>query len=437
MIDLDLQKNKLYREIELHAAQSEFLTNDTAKACLYLGGLGGGKSFVLVLKMIIMKLRYPETDVLYVMPTYSMFRDVMFPILHELLEGTNVVYEINKSTGEIFFGCGGRCILKSGDDPSRIVGMNVSHCFLDELDTLATEKARLVFLNSSARSRVRLPDGKLNTIQIASTPEGYRFLYQMFDKKKPDNYTLIKASSRLNPYLSEDYFDNIIATAPNEMVARAYIDGDFCQMTSGTVYTAFDREKSHCDSIYRDGETLYISVDFNVLNMNAVVYAEREPLNFPQSQYHGKKQWHAVAHLHNIADTPELITVVQNKYSRSPIYMYPDASGKNASSKGATVSDISMLRSAGFHVRAKSKNPRILDRVNSCNSALKTGLIKINTDLCPELMEALESQIYNPATELPAKTVGSSIDDVNDSFGYGIYYQFPLKRNGMSVIGTN
>ncbi len=437
MIDSELQALKNHREIELHAAQSEFLINDTAKACLYLGGLGGGKSFVLVLKMILMKLKYPDTDLLYVMPTYSMFRDVMFPILHELLEGTNIAYEINKSTGEIFFGCGGRCILKSGDDPSRIVGMNVSHSFLDELYTLATEKARAVFLNASARARVKLPDGKLNTIQIASTPEGFRFLYQMFAKNKPDNYHLIKASSRLNPYLSEDYFENIIATAPNEMVARAYIDGDFCQMTSGTVYTAFDRDKCHCDSVYREGEILYISMDFNVMNMNSVVYATREPLDFSQSPYHGKKQWHAIAHLHNIVDTPEMIVVIQNKFPRSPVYIYPDASGKNASSKGASTSDLSLLRAAGFHIRAKNKNPRVIDRVNSANSALKTGLIKVNTDLCPELVESLESQIYNPVTELPAKSVGSSIDDVNDAFSYGIYYEFPLKRNTMKVVGIN
>lgn len=437
MTDLDFPKNKLYREIELHAAQTEFLLNDDAKSCLYLGGLGGGKSFVLVLKMILMKLRYPKTDLLYVMPTYSMFRDVMFPLLHELLEGTNIGYEINKSTGEIFFSCGGRCILKSGDDPSRIVGMNVSHSFLDELDTLQTEKARAVFMNASARARVKLPDGKINTIQIASTPEGFRFLYQMFSKNKPDNYHLIKASSRLNPYLSEDYFDNIIATAPNEMTARAYIDGDFCQMTSGTVYTAFDREKSHCDSVYRDGETIYISMDFNVMNANAVVFVEREQLNFPQSGYHGKKTWHAIAHLHNIIDTPEMISVIQNKYSRSPVYIYPDASGKNTSSKGASVSDLSLLRGAGFHIRAKSKNPRIIERVNSTNSALKIGLVKINTDLCPDLVESLESQIYNPVTELPSKNIGSSIDDVNDAFTYGIYYEFPLRRNTMTIVGTN
>lgn len=425
------------KHITLNPAQSEFIDDRIHKAVALVTGYGGGKSFSLVLKMILLKLEYPKHDLLYVMPTYSMFRDILFPLLTEILEGTNIGYDINKSTGEIFFGCGGRVILKSADDPSKIVGFNVAHVLLDELDTLPTEKAREVFLKSSSRARVRLDDGAINQIFIGTTPEGRRFVYQMFEKNKPPNYKLIQASSRLNPYLGEDYFENIIATAPNEQIALAYIDGKFVNMAVGAVYTAFDQKTCFTDAIYREGEELHISIDFNVLNMNAIVYAKREPLNFPKSQYHGKPTLHAVAHLHNIVDTPELIEVIRNKYPRSPIYVYPDASGKNASSKGASTSDISQLRSAGFHIKAKSKNPRVADRVNSCNSALNTGLVKVNVDLCPDLVDALESQTYNEKTELPEKTVGSSIDDINDSFGYGIYYMYPLKRNSVKISGVS
>jgi len=423
--------------ITLNPAQSEFITDTTSKSVAFVTGYGGGKSFSLVLKMILLKLEYPKTDILYVMPTYSMFRDILFPLLEEILEGTNIGYTINKSTGEIFFSCGGRVILKSADDPTKIVGFNVSFALLDELDTLPTEKARKVFLNSSARARVKLPNNQINQIFIGTTPEGRRFVYHMFEKDRPPNYTLIQASSRLNPYLGEDYFQNIIATAPNEQVALAYIEGKFVNMAVGAVYTAFDQTKCGTDAIYRDGEELHISIDFNVLNMNAVVFTKREPLNNPKSLYHGSPTLHTVAHLHNITDTPELIEVIRNKYPRSPIYIYPDASGKNVSSKGASTSDLSQLRQAGFHIRAKSKNPRIIDRVNSCNSALKTGLVKVNIELCPELVDALESQTFNEKTELPEKTVGSSIDDINDSFGYGVYYIYPLKRNSVKIGGIS
>lgn len=427
----------LHKEITLNPAQSEFIADRTSKACALVTGYGGGKSFSLVLKMVLLKLEYPNVDILYVMPTFSMYRDILIPLLREITEGTNIGWDWNKSTGEIFFGCGGRVILKSADDPSKIVGFNVAFVLLDELDTLTTEKAREVFLKSSARARVRLPDGRLNQIFIGTTPEGRRFVYHMFEKNKPDNYTLIQASSRLNPYLTEDYFENIIATAPNAQIAEAYIEGKFVNMAVGAVYTEFDNVRCHTDAIYRKGENLYISMDFNVLNMNAVVYVKRQPLDFPKSIYHGRETLHAVAHLHEIKDTPEMAEVISNKYPTSPITIFPDASGKNPSSKGCKVSDISQLKDAGFHIRAKNKNPLIMDRVKSLNSALKIGLVKVNTILCPELVDALESQTYNEKTELPEKTVGSSIDDINDSCGYGVHYMYPLKRNTMSVTGVS
>lgn len=256
-------------------------------------------------------------------------------------------------------------------------------------------------------------------------------------KEKPKNYTLIQASSRLNPYLSEDYFTNIIAMAPNEQIAQAYIDGEFVNMAVGAVYTAYNQDTCHTDAIYRDGEELHVSVDFNVLNTNVCIFVKRGHLKNSASPYNGKPILHCVAHIGDISDTPELVEVLRNKYPRSPMYCYPDASGKNTSSKGATVSDISILRGAGIHVLAKSKNPRILDRVQSVNAGFKSGLIKVNKDICVDLVESLESQTYNEKTELPEKTVGVSIDDINDSFGYGIFYMYPLKRNTMKVVGTN
>jgi len=425
-----------FKTIELNPAQSEFISDKISKAVALVTGYGGGKSFSLVLKMVLLKLQYPKVDILYVMPVFSNYRDILIPLLVEILDGTNIGYDWNKSTGEIFFDCGGRVILKSADDPSKIVGFNVGFVLLDELDTLPTEKAREVFLKASARARVNLGDGAINQIFVGTTPEGRRFVYYMFYKDRPDNYTLIQASSRLNPYLDESYFENIIATAPNPQIAKAYIDGEFVNMAVGAVYTAYRQDECHTDAIYRDGEELHIGIDFNVLNMNGSVFSKRGQLKNKSSVYNGKPILHCINHLQQIKDTPEMIDVIKNKYPRSPIHIYPDASGKNVSSKGATTSDISLLRRAGFHVHAKSKNPRIQDRVNSVNSCLKTGLVKVNRDICEDIVDALESQTYNEKTELPEKTIGSSIDDINDSFGYIVYYIYPLKRNTVKICAN-
>jgi len=439
------------RVVELTKSQSQFVDDTTSKAIAFVTGFGGGKTFSLVNKMVDIKTTYPKVDLLYLLPTYSMFRDILFPTLVEVLEGTGIEYKINKTTGEIFFACGGRVILKSMDNPETIVGMNVFAVLLDELDTLPTDKARQVWIKALARARKKVnvfeEDGKtikldengeeielINQMIVGSTPEGYRLLYQMFEKNKPANYTLIQASGYENIHLPKDYYDNLKEIYPPELV-DAYINGKFVNMAVGAVYKQYDREKCDTDALYRDGEEIHISLDFNVTNMNGVVFVKREPVftGNPLWPYEGAASYHAVRHLTNIMDTPEMIEVIKNRYPRSPVYCYPDASGKNTSSKGFTTSDISLLKAAGFHCKYPQKNPRIMERVQSVNSSFMTGLIKVNVRECPKVADALEQQVFNKATELPEKTAGSSIDDINDSFGYFIHMKFPINRRTMTT----
>ena len=435
------------RVVELTPSQSQFVDDVKSKAVAFVTGFGGGKTFALVVKMVQIKTKHPKVDLLYLLPTYSMFRDILFPTLIEVLEGTGIKYKINKTTGEIYFACGGRVILKSMDNPETIVGMNVFAVLLDELDTLPTDKARQVWIKALARARKKVnvyeEDGEtikldekgeeielVNQMIVGSTPEGYRLLYQMFEKNKPDNYTLIQASGYENTNLPKDYYDNLKMIYPPELV-EAYINGKFVNMAVGAVYKQYDRDKHDSDALYRDGETIHISMDFNVTNMNGVVFVERDPvfIGNPLWHYEGANSFHAVRHLTNIMDTPEMIEVIKNRYPRSPVYCYPDASGKNTSSKGFTTSDISLLKAAGFHCKYPQKNPRIMERVQSVNSAFMTGLIRVNVRECEKVADALEQQVFNKATELPEKTAGSSIDDINDSFGYFIHMKFPINRN--------
>jgi len=436
----------MQKVIQLTNSQTKFVKDDDSKAVAFVTGFGGGKTFSLVTKLVKKKLKHPNADLLYLLPTFSMFRDILFPTLSEVLDGSGIGYKINKSTGEVFFDCGGRVILKSMDAPESIVGMNVLAVFLDELDTLPQDKAWQVWIKALARARKRIvmADDKGNSILdqngeeieimnqmiVGSTPEGYRLLYKLFKKEKPDNYTLIQASGYENKFLPSDYYDNLKAIYPPELV-DAYINGEFVNMAVGSVYKQFSREACDSDALYREGETLHISMDFNVMNMNGVVFAERDPVftGNPLFAYEGHNSFHSIRHLHGIKDTPEMIEVIKNRYPTSPIYVYPDASGKNTSSKGFTTSDISLLKGAGFHARYPNKNPRIMDRVQSVNSSLMTGLIKVNVGQCETIAESLEQQVFNANTELPEKSAKSSIDDINDAFGYFVHYTFPINRN--------
>ena len=446
------------RLIELTKSQTKFIDCDpTAKAVAFVAGFGSGKTFVLVLKMIITKLKYPQADVLYLTPVFSMMRDILVPTLDEILLPTNIEYKVNKTTGEIVFGKGGRIIIKSMDDPEKIIGMNVVAVFLDELDTLPTNKAKQIWIKAIARARKAIPlldqNGNkifdqngdpiniVNQLFVATTPEGFRFVYDRFKKNKPDNYVLIQASTRENKHLPSDFVSNLEAIYPKELVA-SYLDGNFINMTSGTVYSDFDRELCDSKVTYQQGEPIHVGIDFNVLGMSAPIYVKRPSLQdqgipVKDYTYNDKETLHAVDHFKKVKDTPELIELLKAKYPTSNITCYPDASGINTSTKGATVSDIAMLRKAGFQCKYPKRNPAIMNRVLAANSAFKNGLVKVNIDRCPDLAEAFEQQVYDERTEMPEKTSGAgTIDDITDSATYIIHYLYPIKRNTFRSANT-
>ena len=99
------------------------------------------------------------------------------------------------------------------------------------------------------------------------------------------------------------------------------------------------------------------------------------------------------------------------------------------------MSDITLLKDAGFKVDAPKKNPYIKDRVLSVNRGFKSGLIKINVDKCPEYALCLEQQAYTDKGE-PDKQGGH--DHLPDAGGYFIHRKYPIlsrKPQLAKVIG--
>ena len=124
-------------------------------------------------------------------------------------------------------------------------------------------------------------------------------------------------------------------------------------------------------------------------------------------------------------DTPSMIDTIKDRYEGRSVTIYPDASGKNASSKGASLSDIGLLRKAGFTIRAKDSNPRVKDRVLAVNMGFQSRKLWVNPDTCPETARCLEQQPYDKNGE-PDKSTG--LDHQNDAFGYPVAYEMPVVK---------
>lgn len=394
-----------------------------------VAGFGAGKSHAAIWRTLRLKREYPAQNVAYYLPTYDLVARMAIPRFEETLSDIGARFKINKNDSVIEIENCGAIILRTMDNPARIVAYEVADSICDELDTLTKDKARDVWNKVIARNRQKKPDGALNTVGVATTPEGFRFVYERWQKAPAAGYRLIRATTMSNAAnLPEGYIDSLRASYPANLLA-AYLDGEFVNLTSGSVYAEFDRNANGCFDRIQISEPLHIGMDFNVGKMAGIVFVMRE----------GDPR--AVDELTGLLDTPAMIAAIKSRYAGHAVFVYPDASGGSRKSNNASESDIALLRAAGFTVLAPSANPPVKDRILAMNQMILSrredsgnGMrlgedkqnirrLRVNPDTCPMFVEALEKQAYDKNGE-PDKTAG--FDHVTDAAGYFIHWKFPV-----------
>jgi hypothetical protein len=150
---------------------------------------------------------------------------------------------------------------------------------VDELDTMPANKAQDSWRKIIARMRW---EGATNGVDVTTTPEGFRETHRLFVAEPAERtdlrttYGLVQASTRDNEAnLPKGYIQSLLDTYPAELI-EAYIDGKFCNLTSGTVYNKYSRVRHESTEVIKQGEPLFIGMDFNISKMAATVYVIRE-----------------------------------------------------------------------------------------------------------------------------------------------------------------
>lgn len=390
----------------------------------FVGGFGSGKTAAAIARAVRCLRYFPTCDVAYYLPTYGLVEDIAYQRFPALLEHYGVSYRMNKQTATITVGKR-RLLFRTMDNPDRIVGYEVAHSILDELDTLPIDKARNVWNKVIARNRQKaitnLGRVARNTVAVATTPEGFRFVYERWVKLGGPGYELYRARTMENAAnLPLGYIDNLRNTYPSNLLA-AYLDGEFVNLTAGSVYPEFGRTLNASRETIKPGEPLHIGMDFNVEKMAAVVFVLRD----------GNP--HAVDEVLDVFDTPAMARIIGEKYKGHHVYVYPDASGRSRKSVNASESDLAILRQARFTVLVNSTNPAVKDRVLSTNRLIHVDGARrlfVNIDTCPGFTEALEKQSYDKNGE-PDKTAG--LDHVIDAGTYFIAFKFPIVQRTTTV----
>lgn len=399
-------------------AQHDFVYS-TAPFPAFCGGLGSGKTAAGIARIMRFKRMCPQQDVAYYLPTYGLVEDIAYKRFPAMFERLGLNYKLNQQKARFHTDIGD-IIFRTMDNPMRIVGYEVAHSLIDELDTLPTEKARDVWNKVIARNRQKAYTASgakvANTVAVATTPEGFKFVYEQWKKKKIDGYELYKAKTTDNIVnLPDNYYQNLIDTYP-ENLRMAYLDGEFVNLTAGSVYAEYDRHLNNSSETINGNEALHIGMDFNVAHGAAAVHVLRND------------DPHAVHEYTGVFDTPAMIALIKRDFPTNPILVYPDASGGNRKSNNASESDLSLLRAAGFRVLNNAANPAVKDRILSFNAMIHNNAVRryrVNVDKCPNLAESLEKQAYNKNGE-PDKQSG--FDHILDAAGYVIAYRYPIVK---------
>ena len=414
--DADIDVPQLLERIrnDLHPGQLAFVDDQTSSILGVSAGYGAGKTRALCAKAVHLAMANQGFIGVVMEPTGPLIRDIWQNDFDDFLETYDIPYTFRASPLPEYNlhlpGGDTKILCRSFENWTRIIGINGAWILADEIDTVAPSIANKAFPKILGRLRA----GNVRQFAAASTPEGFRWMWQTFaseDAKGRADRKLIRMRTQDNPHLPPDFIERMQANYDPQLL-RAYLDGEFVNLTTGQVYDRFDRAKHVADIAAPDSrEPLRVGIDFNVGNMSAVI------------AYRNANTLQVFDEVSGAHDTDALAAAIKSRYPDHRIYIYPDASGGNRSTN-ATQTDIAILESYGMSNQSPRANPPVRDRVAAVQALLENGKGEVRLRIaasCTKAIECLELQSYNDKGE-PDKDAG--YDHMNDALGYLIWREF-------------
>jgi hypothetical protein len=397
----------------------ELLINSPYPNPAMFGGFGSGKSEGLIIRLVTLMEQDPGVSVGHYFPSYKLAKRRGLSGVQAYLKRLGYEYTLNKSDLTITIPAlnNGIYYLDTYHDPDAIVSYEIAHGGVDELDTLKTEQARHAWTKITERIRQKTSHPCGNTLAVASTTDQGMsgFCYETWGNGEnvEGGYHYIKAGTDSNKFLPDGYVEQICKNY-DPIMAEAFVSGGWVSFTRNKVYHFFSRAIHHTDRTITDADKfLHIGLDFNVGGTCATTWLieNNQPIAVDEFVSH---------------DTYDFVNNL-SRYDGKKVIIYPDASGRSGSTN-ATLSDIGLIEKAGYQVDAPAANPAVRDRINAWNGLLSHNKTKVNTDKCPNLAHALETQGYDKKGDPEKFTDHPAVDDWLDCSGYFINRKWPIHK---------
>lgn len=429
---------------------------------LLVGGYGSGKSIQLAKRHIALCLAHAPIPTAIVSPTYAVARKTVVLAIEEILTYQSIIrkkmgqkltwtqrrtapYEFvitwTFSRGGKRFRRKGTIIIYSGEMPDKLKGTNLGSAGIDEpfIQELA------VFEQMVFRVRHRKAKAQHQEVNLTGTPESMNWGFDLAEGELSEKYDVgvVQVSTRENKALSPDYVQRL-EDALDPRIAKAYIEGQFINLSDGLVYYAFDRTENVVDLPMPPGAELGAGMDFNVNPMAAAVFWVRRG-RFPHIHYFDEIE------LPN-SDTPDMCRVLKDHYAepgttqtfcnkRDSVMIreglrevYPDASGRQRHTNApAGKSDYNFIEEAGFNINSNRANPGRRDRYNAQNAMYSPKGGRVRCTVSPRCKKIIKyASTYEHA--LMNLTNQKRMSHLLDAKSYPTAFLFPVDRVNLPFV---
>lgn len=381
---------------------------DSARFRILITGRRFGKTF-LAIHELARFARFPNRKVWYVAPTYRQAKAICWQELVQRLRKHNWVSEVNNSDLTVILRNNSRISLRGADNENSLRGIGLDFLVMDEFADISPVAWYEVL-------RPTLSDTQGHAL-FCGTPRGFgNWGYDMYVKGQSDKeWQSFKFTTLEGLQVPKEEIEQAKEDLDERTFQQEYM-ASFVNY-AGMIYYNFDRNKNIIDHYSNPYKTLHIGLDFNVDPMCAVVSVIENDRIIVIDEI---QIWSS--------NTNEMVEEIKSRYKNKSV-IYPDPSARQRKTSAGGLTDLAILKNAGFEVRSRNTAPLVRDRINSVNAKLKNAkgfnsLFILKS--CKNVIKSIERQIYKEGTHIPDKDSG--YDHFNDALGYMVEYNFPLKR---------
>lgn len=385
--------------IEYNKSQSEIIVDNSRFKALICGRRYGKSTIAEG----IMKINASEGDkeILYIATTYGQAKKIM---LNRLLNGIPKSWlkkrPLISQIMEFNFTNGSNIYLAGGKNYEVFRGMEFDLVVIDEV---ADQKPEMWF----EVLRPALADRKGSAVFLG-TPKGKNNWF--YDLTLNKTIKTFHRTSIDGGRISEDEIE-LLKLELDERTYRQEILAEFI-VFSGSVYYGFS-DKVLCNYEFNPNLRTYVTFDFNVNPMTAVIVQEYET-----GKYVAVKEFYM-----NNSNTYEICEEIKKYLDYNLLNNSLTITGDNAGTYRSSNSPLSnykiidsiLGRFKGYNKKLR-RTDRIVNKTNTLNKALLDRKIMINKMQCPELVKELGFLEYDKTGKIDNR--GGTVGHITDAFSY-------------------